>query len=288
MARIAYVNGQYLPHSEAVVHVEDRGYQFADGIYEYIAFYNRILLDGELHLHRLMRSLGELGMSMPVVPAALGIIIRELISRNGRVDGGLYMQVTRGVAKRDHPFPRQVRPSLVMTVCGPKTPKPHEVKNGVKVITLPDIRWGRCDIKSIALLPNVLAKQEATAQHTREAWLVRDDRSVSEGAVSNAYIVSKDGELVTHPLDEHVLGGITRDVVLKLARKAGIPVAERAFNTVEIGSAREAFITSTSANVLPVVKVDDSLIGDGKPGPVTRQLQELYHTYIFKQTGRKL
>jgi D-alanine transaminase len=288
MARISYVNGQYLPHHEAAVHVEDRGYQFADGIYEYIAFYNHTLLDGDAHLKRLERSLGELRIPMPVSIRAMHVIIRQLIARNSRIDGGLYIQVTRGVARRDHPFPRNTKPALVMTVCAAKTPKEHEVKDGVKVITAPDIRWGRCDIKSISLLANVLAKQAAGEKHTREAWLVGDDRTVTEGAVSNAYIISKEGELVTHPLDEHVLGGITRDVVLRLARKAGITVAERSFNTVEVKNAREAFITSTSANVLPVIKVDDKLIGNGKPGPITRQLQELYRTYVFKQTGRML
>ncbi len=288
MARIAYVNGQYVQHHEACVHIEDRGYQFADGIYEYIAFYNRTLLDGELHIKRLMRSLAELKIDMPVSPTAMSIIIRELMGRNNRVDGGIYIQVTRGVARRDHPFPKDVKPALVMTLCGPKTPKENEIKAGVKVITAPDNRWGRCDIKSIALLANVLAKQNATEHHTREAWLVREDRSITEGAVSNAYIVSKDGELVTHPLDKRVLGGITREVVLRLARKAGIPVAERAFNVVELKSIKEAFITSTSANVLPVVKIDDKLVGSGKPGPVTLKLQELYSTYIYKQTGRKL
>lgn len=289
MARVAYVNGQYLHHHDAMVHVEDRGYQFADGVYEYIAFYNRILLDGEAHLNRLVRSLGELGIGLPVAPAAMGVIIHELINRNYRDDGGLYIQVTRGVARRDHPFPKKkVRPSLVMTVCAPKTPPAQDVRDGVKAITMPDIRWGRCDIKSISLLANVLAKQEATTRQTREAWLLREDGSVSEGAVSNAYIVSKDGELVTHPLDEHVLGGITRDVVLRLARAAKIPVAERVFNAVEIASAKEAFITSTSANVLPVVKVDDTVIGGGRPGPVTQKLQALYSDYIFTQTGRRL
>jgi D-alanine transaminase len=288
MARFAYVNGRYVQHHEAAVHIEDRGYQFADGVYEYIAFYNRVLLDGEQHMRRLQRSLKELDIPMPVAPAAMGIIIRELITRNKRSDGGLYIQITRGVAKRDHPFPKNTRSSLVMTVCGPKTPKAQESEKGVKVITMPDNRWGRCDIKSVSLLANVLAKQAATQKHTREAWLVQDNQDITEGAVSNAYIVTKEGELITHPLDEHVLGGITRDVVLRLAKKAKIKVSERVFNLVEAKNAREAFITSTSANILPVVKIDDKLVGNGKLGPVTCQLQELYRTYIYKQTGRML
>jgi D-alanine transaminase len=288
MARISYVNGRYEHHFEALVHIEDRGYQFSDGIYEYIAFYNRTLLDSLLHFGRLERSLAELEIGMPVSSDAMHLIARELIARNGREDGGLYIQVTRGVARRDHPFPKHTRPSLVMTVCGAKLPKEREVADGVRVITLPDIRWGRRDIKSISLLANVLAKQEATHNHAREAWLVEDGITVSEGAVSNAYIVTKNGEIVTHHADTHILGGITRDVVLKLARKAGITVSERPFNLVEIRQAAEAFLTSTSANVLPVVQIDDMQVGDGKPGRITRTLNELYAAHIFKQTGKQI
>jgi D-alanine transaminase len=286
MARISYVNGRYVHHQEATVHVEDRGYQFSDGIYEYIAFYNRTLLDGDLHLARLERSLKELSIAMPVSRRAMELIIRELVERNGREHGGLYLQVTRGVARRDHPFPKQgVRPALVMTACSPKFPKPSEIKDGVKVITYPDQRWLRRDIKSVSLLANVLAKQEATKKQTREAWLLEDGDTVSEGAVSNAYIVTAQGELITHQTDEHILGGITRDVVLKLARKAGIRVSERPFSLSEAKKAAEAFLTSTSANVLPVAAIDDAPVGPGVPGKVTRKLQELYNAHIFKQTG---
>lgn len=286
MPRIAYVNGSYVDHAQASVHIEDRGYQFSDGIYEYIAFYNRKLLDGDAHFKRLERSLNELEIGFPVAASALGIIIRELIERNGREDGGLYIQVTRGVARRDHVFPKNVRPALVMTICGAKTPKPAEFENGVKVITYPDRRWGRRDIKSVSLLANILAKQEASRQKVREALLVRDDGTVNEGSTSNAFIVTKFGTLLTHPLDENILGGITRDVVLKLARKAGISVEEKAFNVTDARNAAEAFITSTSINVLPVVKINDKLIGGGKVGEVTKKLGELYNAHIFKQTGR--
>ena len=288
MARIAYVNGRYVHHHEAMVHVEDRGYQFADGIYEYIAFYNRTLLDGELHFKRLERSLRALQIAMPMSQAALQLVVRELIRRNGREDGGLYVQVTRGVARRDHPFPKHTKPALVMTVCAAKTPKLHEVEKGVKVITYPDNRWSRRDIKSVALLANVLAKQEATRKNTREAWLVENGDTISEGAVSNAYIVTAAGALITHPPDEHILGGVTRDGVLRLARKAGIPVEERPFSLADMRAAAEAFITSTSANVLPVVQIDDTRVGDGYPGGVTKQLQKLYAAHIFKQTGKHL
>lgn len=287
MSRISYVNGRYLHHHEALVHVEDRGYQFSDGIYEYVAFYNRALLDGELHFKRLERSLRELQIALPMSIPALRLVVRELIARNGRTDGGLYIQVTRGVARRDHAFPRNVKPALVMTVCAAKLPKPHEVQHGVRVITQPDIRWGRRDIKSVSLLANILAKQEAAAAGAREAWLV-DGGVVSEGSASNTYIVSARGELVTHPANELILGGVTRDVLLRLAQKAGLPVAERAFTLDEVRAAAEAFLTSTSANVLPVVQVDGAAVGSGSPGPVTRQLQALYADHIYSQTGKRL
>ncbi len=287
MARISYVNGEYVLHSDALVHIEDRGYQFSDGIYEYCAFYNGVLLDADLHWERLERSLKELHIAAPMSRAALNLVIQELMDQNGKRDGGLYLQVTRGVAKRDHPFPKHVKPALTMTICGPKSPKPSEIKEGVKVMTYPDNRWARRDIKSISLLANVIAKNAASTKGLREAWLVMDNAQITEGSVSNAYIVNAKGELITHHLDNHILGGVTRDVVLKLARKAGIVVHERAFNMQEIKSAQEAFITSTSVNVLPVVRVDDVTIGKGKPGPVTKKLLQLYYDHILEQTGKR-
>ncbi len=286
MSRISYVNGRYVNHHEAMVHVEDRGYQFADGIYEYVAFYNGMLLDGDLHFDRLERSLYELQMHMPMSRAALEIVVEELIERNFKQDGGLYIQITRGVARRDHGFPKRVRPALVMTVCAPKLPKAHEVAAGVRVITQPDIRWGRRDIKSISLLANILAKQEAANAVAREAWLL-EGKVVTEGSASNAYIVNKKGEVVTHPANEKILGGITRDVLLRLAQDNGIPVAEKAFTLAQVEDAAEAFLTSTSANVLPVVKVDDMIIGSSRPGPVTQKLNALYTQHILMQTGKQ-
>lgn len=287
MSRISYVNGVYLLHHQASVHIEDRGYQFSDGVYEYIAFYNGKLVDGDLHFARLERSLREIELTQPMSRAALNIVVRELIERNGKADGGLYIQITRGVAKRDHAFPKNTAPALVMTVCRAKLPKDSEVRDGVKVITQPDIRWGRRDIKSISLLPNLLAKQKAAEVGAREAWLVDGD-IISEGSASNSYIVSKAGDLITHPANEFILGGITRDVVLALARKEGIKVHERVFTLAEVKQASEAFITSTSANVLPVVKINEMTVGDGKVGNVTRRLNQLYTAHIFKQTGKQL
>jgi len=285
VARIAYVNGQYVNQLDAAVHIEDRGYQFSDGIYEYMAFYNRRLLDGDLHLQRMKRSLAALNIPQPMSAEAMMIVIAELIERNSREHGGLYIQVTRGVARRDHPFPKETTPALVMTICAPKFAKPHEIEEGVKVMTYPDHRWQRRDIKSVSLLANVLAKQEAAAHNVREAWLLRDGDVVSEASVSNAYIVNNDGELLTHPADEHILGGVTRDVVLRLARSFGVKVIERPFTLDEAKQASEAFITSTSINILPVVKIDEQRIAEGKPGEVTLKLKQLYEEDIYKQTG---
>ena len=285
MARTAYVNGQYVNQLYASVHIEDRGYQFADGIYEYIAFYNRTLLDGGLHMARLERSLKELAIALPMSLASMQLVIRELMAKNSREHGGLYIQVSRGVAKRDHAFPKPIPPALVMTLCAPKFPKLNEIKDGVNVMTYPEQRWARRDIKSVSLLANVLAKQEAAKHKMRESWLVEKDDTITEGAVSNSYIVSKSGELITHQADENILGGITRDVVLQLAKKAGVKVSQRPYNLVEVKSAEEAFITSTSINVLPVVKVDDMVIGSGKPGAITEKLRTLYEDHIYEQTG---
>lgn len=286
MSRISYANGRYVPHADAVVQIEDRGYQFADGIYEYFAFYNCKILDMDLHLARLERSLAKLSIPQPMSMRALTLVIDELIAKNFRRDGGLYLQVTRGVARRDHPFPANVKPALTMTICAAKTPKAHEISDGVRVITQPEIRWQKCDIKAVALLANVLAKQAASAAKAREAWLYRPDGTVTEGAVSNSYIITN-GTLITHPADQFILGGVTRDIVLRLARANGIPVEERPFTLSEAKAADEAFLTSTSANVLPVTQVDDGKIGAGKPGPVTRRLMKLYTDHIFEQTGRQ-
>lgn len=286
MPHIAYVNGRYVQHHQAMVHIEDRGYQFADGVYEYIAFYNQKLLDADLHLERFQRSLGELHINMRCQPL-LSVIMRELIERNHRQDGAIYLQISRGVSKRDHPFPDAVKPAIVATLWGSKTPPLEVVMQGAEIITHPDHRWDRCDIKSIALLANVLAKQEATRLKAREAWLYKSDGTVTEGAVSNAYIITKEGMLITHPKTSAILGGITRDIVLKLAVELDISVEERPFNLLEIKQAAEAFLTSTSSNVMPVVKVDGQSLGGGKPGPLTLRLLEAYHHHIFQQTGKR-
>jgi len=286
MAQIAYVNGRYVHQRDGMVHIEDRGYQFSDGIYEYIAFYNRTLLDEAPHLARLQQSLKEIQIPMPMTVSAFKLVMRELIAKNSREHGGFYIQVTRGVARRDHAFPATPpKPSLVMTICAAKFPKPHELSDGVSVITHPEQRWARRDIKSVSLLANILAKQEASKHKAREAWLIEDGEVVTEGAVSNAYIVNAKGEVITHPTDHHILGGITRESVLKLAKKAGITVIEKPFTLADVKKASEAFLTSTSAAIIPVVRVGDIKVGEGMPGAVTRKLQEVYAAYILKETG---
>lgn len=285
MAGIAYVNGQYVPLSHAMVAMEDRGYHFADGIYEVMAFYRRTLLDEMPHLARLERSLAALDIAMPMPLAALRLVMRELIRRNPREQGTLYLQITRGVAKRDHPFPKTAKPSLTLAVYPLKTPKAQEVTQGVRVITLADQRWVRRDIKSISLLPNILARQQSAAAGAREAWLFEKDGTVTEGSASNSYIVTPQGELLTHPATHAILGGITREAVLNLARAQGIKFSERSFNVEEAKAAREAFLTSTSANVLPVTRIDDAVVGDGVPGEITLRLLAAYRDHITQQTG---
>lgn len=279
MPKISYVNGKYTHHRDASVHIEDRGYQFADGIYEVIAIQNAVLIDGDKHFVRLARSLRELSIPAPMSIEAMGCIVRELMRRNHRRDGCIYIQVTRGVAKRDHAFPKHANASLVMTLSPPKNPSEALKQKGIEVITHPDIRWGRRDIKSIALLPNILAKQQAVAAGVKEAWLVDDKGYVTEGSSTNCYLV-KDHTIITHPANERILGGVTRDTVLQLARKHGLNVVERPFTLEEAKSANEAFITSTTQGVMPVVKIDETVIGNGHPRETAMQLMALYDGYV--------
>lgn len=285
MSRISYVNGQYLPHADAFVSMEDRGYLFSDGIYEVIAFYNKTLLDGDRHMKRLERSLKELDIKPPMSMRAMKMVMQELIDINHYIDGSLYMQITRGAAKRDHVYPKNARAGFTMMVTGPKMPKMREVLEGVKVITQPDIRWGRRDIKTVSLLPNVLAKQAAAEASAREAWLLTDEGMITEGAVSNNFIVSAKGEIITHPKNYWILGGCTRDVVVDIIQKHKFKFVERPFSFKQAQTAREAFLTSTTSNILPVVMMNGKKLGDGKPGPITRQLLNYFYDHIQRQTG---
>jgi len=287
MTRVAYVNGRFVPFNEAGVHIEDRGYQFADGVYEVIAFANSRLIDLAGHMIRLERSLGELRIRRPLPPRSLELVMAEMIRRNRLSSGILYLQVTRGVARRDQAFPPQATPpALVMTVRTVHGPSDVMIAEGVSVVTVPDQRWKRVDIKSIALLPNVLAKQEARAKRAFEAWMIDGMGNVTEGSSTNAWIVTKAGELITRNATNAILNGITRLAILSLAGEAGLDLTERPFSQVEATDAAEAFLTSTTSWVLPVVKIDGNRIGDGRPGPVSRRLRAAYADAIRAQIER--
>lgn len=277
MSRIAYVNGQYVPLRNAVVHVEDRGYQFADGIYEVCVVVDGRLLDFDGHYARYERSLRELCMAKPLGREALETVVRELLRRNRLKTALVYIQVTRGVAPRNHAFPvPETEPALVMTARRfNMNESDAKAAKGVKVITQPDIRWGRVDIKTIGLLPNALAKQAAAEAGAAEAILVRNG-VVTECSSSNAWIVNKENVLVTHPKGNQILGGITRETTIRCAEALQIKVEERPFTVDEAKTAKEVFITSATSFVMPVTAVDDAIIGAGEPGPVAKRLREAY------------
>jgi D-alanine transaminase len=278
MSRVAYVNGEYLPHGQAVVHIEDRGFQFADGVYEVWGVFGGRLADFEGHLTRLHRSLDELRIPRPMSPAALLRVLRETVRRNRVRDGLVYIQVTRGTARRDHPFPPEdTPPTLVITARSmDRAAQDRVAAVGVAVVTAPDIRWGRCDIKTVALLPNVLAKQAARERGAAETWMVDEMGLVTEGSSTNAWIVDAEGRLRTRDTQANILRGITRHALLELAAAEGLPVEERAFSVEEAKQAKEAFFTAASAFVMPVVSIDGLKIGDGRPGPLTLRLRDLY------------
>ncbi len=278
--RIAYVNGRYLPFARAGVHVEDRALQLGDGIYEVCNVIGGVMLDEEPHLDRMERSLRELGMAMPMGRPALKLVMREMIARNRIADGFLYMQVTRGAVKRDHIPPADgPRPTLIMTMrAQDMAALANRMENGIAVSTQPDIRWGRCDIKTVQLLPNLLAKQAARKTGAFEAWLVDEDGYVTEGSSTNAWIVDKDGTVITRDLSNAILPGVTRRIVLEALAEAQIKVVERKFTVAEALAAREAFLTSATGAAVPVVAIDGQSLGDGAPGALTRRIRELYFT----------
>ena len=276
MSRIAYVAGQYLPHRQAAVHIEDRGYQFGDGVYEVMAVVRGHLVDEAPHLSRLHRSLSELRIPAPMSDAALKLVIREVTRRNAVDTGIIYLQVTRGAAPREHAFPKAAKPVLVITSRRSRPPDPRLGQEGIAVITIPDIRWQRCDIKSIALVPNVLGKQQAREAGAYEAWQIDREGNVTEGTSTNAWIVTQDGTVMTRAADNAILNGVTRGAVLEIMRREGYRLDERPFSVAEAKAAREAFLTSTTAELLPVVRIDGNSVADGKPGPLSRKLREAY------------
>ncbi len=277
MSRIAYVNGRYVAHAAASVHIEDRGFQFADGVYEVCEVARGYIVDMKRHLDRLDRSLRELQIAWPMTRAALEIVVREVVARNRVRNGLVYMQVTRGVASREFLFPADTKPALVITA--KKVDPAHTSKraeNGIKVITVPENRWDRVDIKSVGLLPNVLAKEKARAAGAQEAWFVDADGMVKEGGSSNAWIVTMGGSLVTRPAEHGILRGITRTTLFDVASKLGLKIEERYFSVAEAKAAREAFISSATTIAMPVVAIDGETIANGHPGSVTLSLRQAF------------
>ncbi|OAI44991.1 D-amino acid aminotransferase [Rhizomicrobium sp. SCGC AG-212-E05] len=276
--RIAYVNGRYLPHGEAGVHIEDRALQLGDGIYEVTNVIAGKPVDEEPHLDRMERSLRELGIEMPMGRAALKLVMREMIARNRIANGLLYLQVTRGAVKRDHVPPKNPpRPTLILTMrAQDMTALAMRMEKGIAISTQPDIRWGRCDIKTVQLLPNLLAKQAAKQAGAFEAWLVDRDGYVTEGGSTNAWIVNGEGEVITRDLSHAILPGVTRRIMLDAMKDALLKVVERKFTVAEALAAREAFISSATGAAVPVVMIDGQRIGDGTPGALTRRIRDLY------------
>ncbi len=278
MSRIAYVNGQYVRHSEAAVHVEDRGFQFADGVYEVCEVRSGMIVDLTRHLNRLDRSLGELRMASPMGRAALTVVIREVLRRNHVKNGIFYMQVTRGTARRDHYFPAEgTVPTITITA---KSTDPSvaakKYASGIKVITLPENRWDRVDIKTVGLLPNVLAKQQAKEAGAQDAIFIDRNGIVMEGASSNVWIVSPAGELVTRPAEHGILRGITRTTMIDVAEKLGLKVVEREFVTEEMLAAREVFFTSATGICVPIVEIDGKSVANGHPGTVSGNIRDAF------------
>jgi D-alanine transaminase len=282
MPRFAYVDGRFVPHGDAVVHVEDRGFQFADGVYEVVSVLGGVFVDLDGHLARLRYSLGQLAIAAPMPETALRQVMARLVERNRVRDGLLYLQVTRGVAPRDFRFPGGTKSTLVMTTR--RNPPAPDDPAGVSVITVPDQRWARRDIKTTGLLAQVLAKQAAAAAGAFEAWMIDDAGFITEGASSNAWIVDAAGVLVTRQPDRSILHGVTGNTIEYLAGLLQLRVERRPFTCAEALAAQEAFITSATTFCRPVVRIDGREIGDGQPGPVARRLRAAYVDYARSST----
>jgi D-alanine transaminase len=278
MSRVAYVNGRFVPHGEAAVHIEDRGYQLADGVYEVWAVLGGALGDAAGHFERLDRSLSELAIAAPMGRAALEVLLKETVRRNHVREGLVYLQVTRGVAPRDHAFPAPgTPPSVVITAKRvDRALADARAERGAAVVTVPETRWSRCDIKTVGLLPNVLAKQKARAAGAVEAWFVDELGLVTEGASSNAWIIDKTGALRTRDTQANILRGVTRKTLLGVIAREGLKLEERPFTPEEAREAREAFITGAGTLLLPIVSIDGRPIGGGTVGPVAKKLRRLY------------
>mgnify|MGYP006275361489 CR=1 FL=1 len=275
MSRIVYVNGEFLPEEEAKVSIFDRGFLFADAVYEVTPVLHGKLVENGGHMRRLERSLGELKMRAPVPVAEIPALMKALVARNELYEGIVYLQISRGAADRDFVFPKDAEPSLVMFTQEKSLEDSNGARLGIKVVSAPDIRWGRRDIKTVQLLAPSLTKQTAKEKGADDAWMVQDGY-VTEGTSNNAFIVTRDGSIVTRQLSTEILHGVSRASVLKLAEEAQMRVEERPFTIAEAQEAAEAFMTAASAFVTPVVEIDGVTLGDGKPGPITRRLREIY------------
>ncbi len=278
MPRIAYVNGRYVTHSNAMVHIEDRGYQFADGVYEVCEIRHGYIVDLTRHLNRLDRSLGELRIAWPMSRGALTRVIRETLRRNRVRNGLFYLQITRGVARRDHVFPAEGTPPSLVITANSTDPSIIARKNatGIKAITVPDNRWDRVDIKSVGLLPNAMARQQAKEAGAQEAIFVDADGMVKEGAATNVWIVDRDGRLITRPAEHGILRGITRTTLIDVGAKLGLKIEERKFSVAEMLAAREVFITAATSICFPVVSIDRQPIANGHPGSVSQKIREAF------------
>ncbi len=279
MSRIVYVNGRYVPYGDAAIHAEDRGFQFADSVYEVIEVLGGRLVDAPRHMARLDRSLSELRIPPPMSRVVLAQVIARTIHLNHVRHGTVYLQVSRGAGPRDFALPPTSTPPTLVVIARSQSQAKIEVlaQVGIAVITMPDIRWGRSDIKTVMLLPACLAKDAAKSQDAREAWLVDGDGTVTEGASSNAWIVTADKQLVTRPLSQRILAGVTRATAIDAARLLSLELQERAFTVAEAHKAAEAFITSATNTVMPVVRIDNVAIGNGRPGPLTMSLRARFH-----------
>lgn len=275
MSRIVYVNGEYLDEQDAKISVFDRGFLFADGVYEVSPVLNGKLVENDGHLKRLERSLDELDMASPGTAQEIEAIQMEVIRRNNITEGLIYLQVTRGAADRDFPFPKDIEPSLVMFTQERSVLDNPTADTGISVVTVPDIRWQRRDIKTVGLLAQAMAKQAALNAGANDAWMV-EDGFITEGSSNNAFIVTKEGKLVTRDLSNKILNGITRRSILEIARREGIEIEERAFTPEEAYEAVEAFSTSASSFAMPVTKIDDRILSNGGPGELSAKIRKLY------------
>ena len=276
---ICYVNGSYEEKNSAMISIQDRGFNFSDGVYEVMSFFGNQVINFDKHVKRLAKSLDGLRIQKPLTNyKSLELILKKLIKLNKEEKGFVYLQITRGSSSRNHLFPKLSKPNIVIFTFTAKLDK-KLILSGVKVRLTEDLRWKRCDIKSISLLPNVLEKQNAFEEGMYESWQKRKNL-ITEGATSNAFIVNRNGFIQTHPANNFILGGVTRDTLIEIAKKNKIKVIEKAFSSSDLFSSKEAFLTSTTAKILPVVKINEKKIGNGKPGQMTQVLIKKYDELV--------